>query len=162
MKTSNPWTEKFSQETNGKVHKLILPEGEETDEGRQEMDEGGGGGGGGGRQEDKISPQPTGTDIRTQERRPLIDESSTNHIACLDKNTKTQPDTTSDQTCCLPKKCCCRPAFTPFCRQVANVLVACLAGLSVGTIHAFPAVSLPRWEEAGFVLTTAQTTWFGE
>lgn len=163
-------TEKtMAQVANGKVHE-ILPEGgegEETDEGRQAVDEGGGGGGGLRRsreeRQDKILPQPT-TEIPAQERIPLVvddgaSESSTNHLECKDKNTNAQPDA-SGQTCCLPKKCCGSPVFSPFCRQLANVLVACLAGLCVGTIHAFPAVSLPRWEEAGFVLTTAQTTWF--
>lgn len=60
----------------------------------------------------------------------------------------------------LPNKCSVNRDWDPFCRQMANVIVACLAGLSIGTLHAYPAVALPRWEEMGFVLTTTQTTWF--
>lgn len=55
---------------------------------------------------------------------------------------------------------CCWPAISPFYRQGIMSLVSCLAALSTGMIHAYPAVSLTRWEEAGLKFSTAQTTWF--
>lgn len=56
--------------------------------------------------------------------------------------------------------CCYSPYLGPYIRQVTMAIVACLAGVSVGMIHAYPAVALPRWEEMGTPLPTVQATWF--
>ncbi|XP_071531290.1 facilitated trehalose transporter Tret1-2 homolog [Panulirus ornatus] len=58
------------------------------------------------------------------------------------------------------ERCSCGASVGPFVRQVSMSVVACLAALSVGMIHAYPAVALARWEEAGMNITTTQTTWF--
>ncbi|KAK3866731.1 hypothetical protein Pcinc_027767 [Petrolisthes cinctipes] len=52
------------------------------------------------------------------------------------------------------------PNFGPFLRQGVMAVVVCLAGLSNGMVYSYPAVALARWEDAGFELSTAHTTWF--
>ena len=46
--------------------------------------------------------------------------------------------------------------------QMILSIVMGLGGLAIGTIYAYPAVALARWEDADFKLTTTQSTWFGE
>ena len=46
--------------------------------------------------------------------------------------------------------------------QILMNFMACLGSIAIGTIYAYPAVALARWEDANLKYTTAQTTWFGE
>ncbi|KAK8375528.1 hypothetical protein O3P69_008388 [Scylla paramamosain] len=55
---------------------------------------------------------------------------------------------------------CCWPKISPFFRQVIMTIVTGMGALAVGTIYAFPAVALTRWEDADLKFSTAQITWF--
>ncbi|MPC79613.1 hypothetical protein E2C01_074149 [Portunus trituberculatus] len=57
---------------------------------------------------------------------------------------------------------CCWPQISPFFRQLILTIVTGMGGLAIGTIYAYPAVALARWEDADLKLSTTQITWFGE
>ncbi|XP_042885795.1 facilitated trehalose transporter Tret1-2 homolog isoform X2 [Penaeus japonicus] len=93
-------------------------------------------------------------------------------LEMLARNIRTSAKADLEESCentCPPNQvsysdhqtgCCYSPYLGPYIRQVTMAIVACLAGVSVGMIHAYPAVALPRWEEMGTPLPTVQATWF--
>ncbi|KAG0714972.1 Facilitated trehalose transporter Tret1 [Chionoecetes opilio] len=56
--------------------------------------------------------------------------------------------------------CWCWPQISPFYRQVIMTMVASMGAFSIGTIYAYPAVALARWEDANVKFSTVQTVWF--